>query len=130
MSNTTEDKLENSIDQSIIKNKQASVFKENRTISRKLLRSRAAVSFCGGTPYFCRCLELSSGGMSVSMDMAHNAGDFGVIVFEIPCNGEITSVISEFSVVQCVFSNGYFRIGIQFCNITNEAKNSISKFLR
>lgn len=108
----------------------STVFSEQRTSPRKVLRTRAVVTFEGAAPLVVRTVDVGGNGASISCSEPIQAGRACELSFELFIDGKPSSVKTRSKVSHCIFSSGEYRVGFQFVNLDLAAMTLLAKFLR
>jgi hypothetical protein len=106
------------------------VLNEQRTSPRKILKTRAVVTFDGAAPLLARTLDVGGNGASISYSEPIQAGRACELSFELFMDGKASSVKTRSKVSHCIFSNGEYKIGFQFVKLDLAAMTLLAKFLR
>lgn len=106
------------------------MFSEQRTSPRKILKTRAVVTFEGGAPLVARTIDVAANGVCISYAEPIQPGRACELSFELYMDGKAASVKTRSKASYCIFSNGQYKIGFQFVNIDLSAMTLLAKFLR
>lgn len=106
------------------------VFSEQRTSPRKILKTRAVIAFDGAAPVAARTIDVAANGVCVSFPSPIQPGGACDLSFELFMDGKASSVKTRSKASYCIFSNGEYKIGFQFVNIDLSAMTLLARFLR
>jgi hypothetical protein len=106
------------------------VFNEQRTSPRKILKTRAVVTFDGAAPLVARTVDVGSNGMCLSYSQPMPAGLECELSFDLFLDGKVSTVKTRSKALYCIFSSGDYKIGFQFLNLELAAMTMLAKFLR
>jgi hypothetical protein len=106
------------------------VFTEQRQSARKVVKVKAVVTVDGGPPITGRTLDLGSNGVCVNAPEPVPAGKLAQVSFDLLIDGKAYPIHARSKVSYCIFSNGEFKIGLQFLTVDLSAMTTIAKYLR
>jgi hypothetical protein len=106
------------------------VFNEQRATPRKVLKTRALVTFEGAAARAARTVDVGANGicLSATQPMPHDAPCD--LHFELNLDGKVSVVKTRSRVTYCIFSNGEYKIGFQFVSLDLSAMTLLAKFMR
>lgn len=108
----------------------STVFNEQRTSPRKVLKTRAVVTFDGAAPLVARTVDAGGNGVCISYPEPIQVGRACELSFDLYMDGKLSTIKTRSKVSHCIFSNGDYRIGFQFVNLDLAAMTLLAKFLR
>jgi hypothetical protein len=106
------------------------VFNEQRTSPRKVLKTRAVVTFEGIAPLTVRSADVSGKGICLTSPQPMASGLECELSFDLFLDGKVSTVKTRSIATYCIFSNGEYKIGFQFVNLELAAMTLLAKFLR
>jgi hypothetical protein len=106
------------------------VFNEQRTSPRKILKTRAIVTFDGAAPLVARTVDVGGNGVCISYPEPIPPGRACELSFDLFMEGKASSIKTRSKASYCIFSNGEYKIGFQFVNLDLSAMTLLAKFLR
>ena len=84
----------------------------------------------GGPPVLGSTTDIGANGVSVSFEEPVQAGMAGYVRFDLLVDGKITPVNARSKVSHCIFSQGAFKVGLEFVNLDQAATAALQRFLR
>lgn len=106
------------------------MFNEQRSAPRKVLKTRAVVTFDGAAPLTARSVDVSGNGMCISYPQPMPQGLTCELSFDLFLDGKASTVKTRSKALYCIFSNGEYKIGFQFLSLDLAAMTLLAKFLR
>jgi hypothetical protein len=106
------------------------VFNEQRKSPRKVLKTRALVVFDGAAPVMTRTTDVGSNGICLAHAQPLPVGTDCTLSFELFLDGKLATVKTRSRTMYCFFSNGEYKIGVQFLNLELAAMTLLAKFMR
>jgi hypothetical protein len=106
------------------------VFNEQRTSPRKVLKSRATVTFEGAAPLVARTIDVGAKGICLSYPQPIPQGLDCELSFDVFVDGRSNTIKTRSKVMYCIFSNGEYKIGFQFLGLDLAAMTVLAKFMR
>lgn len=106
------------------------MFNEQRTSPRKVLKSRAIVTFEGAAPLVARTLDVGANGICLSYPEPMPHGLNCELSFDVFVDGKSSTVKTRSKAMYCIFSNGEYKIGFQFLGLELSAMTLLAKFMR
>ena len=103
---------------------------EQRQAERKILKTKALLTPEGGAAIQARTGDIGASGMSGSLPVPMKIGDPAQIRFDLFYEGTATPVVARTKASYCIYSNGEFKIGLQFLNLDIKAMAVLAKYLR
>lgn len=103
---------------------------DQRTSARKILKTKAKLAIDGQPPVPARTADISSAGMSVTVDEPCRSGVLCTVAFDLLQDGKPVPIMARSKVAYCILSGGQFKVGLTFQNLDMGAMSTISKFLR
>lgn len=112
-----------------MQNNGSSVFSEQRTSNRKILKVKALLALEEGPTLLARTIDVCGDGMCVLTSDAVAKGAMGTLRFEIFHEGKATSISVRSRAQYCILSNGEYKVGFQFVALELSAMASLARFL-
>jgi hypothetical protein len=106
------------------------VLNEQRTSPRKVLKTRALVTFAGAAPLAARTIDVGANGICLSYPQPMAQGQDCDLVFEVFIDGKLSKVKTRSKAMYCIFSNGEYKIGFRFLSLDLSAMTLLAKFMR
>jgi hypothetical protein len=106
------------------------VFNEQRSSPRKVLKTRAIVTFDGAAPLVARTVDVGSSGICISYPQPMQPGQTCDLSFDVFLDGKVNTVKTRSKAMYCIFSNGEYKIGFQFLSLELAAMTLLAKFMR
>ncbi len=106
------------------------MFNEQRTSPRKVLKTRAVVTFDGAAPLVARTVDVGGNGVCISHPTPIQLGRACELSFDLYMDGKASTIKTRSKASYCIFSNGEYKIGFQFVNLDLSAMTLLAKFLR
>jgi hypothetical protein len=106
------------------------VLVDQRSATRKIVRSKVVVVMDGGKPMLGRTLDIGASGMSITFEAKLEVNHSGNVSFELFLDGKAQILTCRSKVSYCIFSGDHFKIGFQFLVLDPATTASIAKFLR
>lgn len=106
------------------------MFSEQRTSPRKVLKTRAVITFDGAAPLVGRTIDVGANGVCISYPAPIQPGRACELSFELYMDGKSSSVKTRSKASYCIFSSGEYKIGFQFVNVDLSAMTLLARFLR
>lgn len=103
---------------------------DQRSVARKILRSKVVAVMDGMPPQPGRTLDISASGLSITFEHKLAVGHMGNVTFELFLDGKPQILTCRSKVSYCIFSGDHFKIGYQFLNLDTANASAINKFLR
>ena len=103
---------------------------DQRSVARKILRSKVVAVMDGMPPQQGRTIDISANGLSITFDHKLAVGHMGQVSFELFLDGKAQILTCRSKVMYCIFSGDHFKIGYQFLNLDATQTGAINKFLR
>ena len=106
------------------------MFNEQRTSPRKVLKTRAVVTFDGAAPLVGRAVDVGANGICISYPAPLQQGQTCELSFDVFLDGKVNTVKTRSKAMYCIFSNGEYKIGFQFLSLELSAMTLLAKFMR
>jgi len=103
---------------------------EKRRAKRHQLRSRALIGIQGQPSLRGNMIDVSNGGISVSLPVALPAGTECMVFFTIVLEDQLIAVSGHGKITHCICSGDGFRIGMRFSTQDPQAQMALEKLLR
>lgn len=84
----------------------------------------------GREPVIGRTTDIAANGVSVSFPDPVPAGAAGLVRFDLLVDGKITPIQVRARVSHCIFSQGGFKVGLEFANLDPASNTALQRFLR
>lgn len=102
---------------------------ERRAVPRKPLRRRATLRLADNIALTGQTVDLSSGGVRVSVDRAFSVPQECEIEFTMLMDGQLQAIKSRARILSCVCTEMTFSIGLQFVQIDDAGKAALERYL-
>jgi c-di-GMP-binding flagellar brake protein YcgR len=102
---------------------------ERRRIKRHPLRSRALVGIQGQPSLRGSMIDISTGGVSLTLPVALPAGTECMVFFTVTVAGQLIAVSGAGKVANSICSSEGFRIGMRFSTQDPQAQRALQKLL-
>lgn len=106
------------------------MFNEQRTSPRKVLKTRAVVTFEGIAPLTARTVDVGGNGICLNYPQPLPTGRDCELSFDLFMDGKVSTVKTRSKASYCIFSNGEYKIGFQFLYLELAAMTLLAKFMR
>lgn len=106
------------------------MFNEQRTSPRKVLKTRAIVTFDGAAALTARTIDVGGNGICLSYPQPMPTGLECEVCFDLFLDGKVSTVKTRSKALYCIFSNGEYKIGFQFLSLELAAMTLLAKFMR
>jgi hypothetical protein len=107
-----------------------SVYGEQRSAKRKLLKVKALLKIDGMETMLGRTLDVAGDGLSLQVDNAVRPGELGTVGFEIFHEGKATSITARVKAQHCVLGSDGFKAGFQFVNLDLGMMAALARYLK
>ena len=103
---------------------------EQRKSERKIVKVKALVKLDGGDAVMGRTFDLGTSGVGVLLDVPMKTGVQARVSVGLLVNGVVTPMHTQARVQYCIFSNGDYRIGMQFLQLEAATAVMLARYLR
>jgi hypothetical protein len=103
---------------------------EQRKSERKIVKVKALVKMESGEGILGRTFDLGQSGVGILLDMPMKNGAQARVSIGLLVNGIVTPIHTQARVQYCIFSNGDYRIGMQFLQLDTATATMLARFLR
>jgi hypothetical protein len=103
---------------------------EQRKAERRIVKVKALVKVAGGEAIMGRTFDLGPSGVGLLLDVPMKQGIQARVSIGLLVNGVVTPVHTHARVQYCIFSNGDYRIGMQFLQLDTTTVTMLARFLR
>ncbi|MES2014998.1 MAG: PilZ domain-containing protein [Pseudomonadota bacterium] len=107
-----------------------SVYGEQRSNKRKLLKVKALLKIDGMETVLGRTLDVAGDGLSLQLDSAVKPAELGMVGFELFHEGKMTSITARVRAQHCVLGSGGFKVGFQFVNLDLGMMAALGRYLK
>ena len=106
------------------------IVEEQRKSERKIVKVKALVKLDGGDAVMGRTFDLGTSGVGVLLDVPMKTGVQARVSVGLLVNGVVTPMHTQARVQYCIFSNGDYRIGMQFLQLEAATAVMLARYLR
>ena len=106
------------------------MFEEQRTSPRKVLKTRALVALDGLGTESGRTTDIGQDGLGMNFPDPLPVGQAGYVRFSLLFDGKPNNVTARVRTRYCIFSQGEFKVGLQFIDVDEAASVLITRYLR
>lgn len=106
------------------------VFNEQRTATRKIVKVKARLVIDGQAPVVARTVDVSSAGMCIQVAEPCRTGVSCQISFDLFYDGKSTPISARSKIAYCILSGNEFKVGLVFQNLDLSAMTALARFLR
>lgn len=103
---------------------------EQRKAERKIVKVKALVKLEGGDAIMGRTFDLGTTGVGLLLDVPMKTGVQVRVSVGLLINGVVSPMHTQARVQYCIFSNGDYRIGMQFLQIDTTTATTLARYLR
>ena len=103
---------------------------EQRKAERKIVKVKALVKMEGGDAIMGRTFDLGASGVGILLDVPMKTGAQARVSVGLLVNGVVTPMHTQARVQYCIFSNGDYRIGMQFLQLEAATAVMLARYLR
>ena len=102
---------------------------EQRKAERKIVKVKALVKLDGGDAIMGRTFDLGASGVGLLLDVPMKDGVKARVSVGLLVNGVVTPMHTQARVQYCIFSNGDYKIGMQFLQLDAANATMLARFL-
>jgi hypothetical protein len=106
------------------------VAEEQRTTPRRVLKTRVLVALDGLGTESGKTTDLGMDGVGITMPDPVESGKPGYARFSILFDGEPNTITARVRTKYCIFSQGEYKVGLQFLDLDQAASVAITRYLR
>lgn len=103
---------------------------EQRRSERKIVKVKALVKLADGEGVMGRTFDLGATGVGLLLDVPMKVGVQARVSVGLLVNGVVTPIHTQARVQYCIFSNGDYRLGMQFLQLDTATATMLARFLR
>jgi hypothetical protein len=103
---------------------------EQRKSPRKIYKAKALLALDGKPAVPGRTMDMGADGISVSFPDPVAAGQGGQVRFDLMVDGKPHTITTGCKVIYCIFSQGEFKVGLNFSALDAAANSLVTRFLR
>ncbi|GAB3465485.1 hypothetical protein GCM10027321_30620 [Massilia terrae] len=103
---------------------------EQRNSLRRVIKTKALLALDGRGTDSGRTTDVGMDGLGINFPDPVDAGRPGYVRFTVLMEGQPSVVTARVKTQYCIFSQGEFKVGLQFMDLDQSASVVISRYLR